>query len=345
MSSLSTRNQQSYSMGGKKSDTRWSDIDKTRLFSYGTVMYSALTVALHPLTVTKIRRQVLTNGQLPATTPSISSGTFFNNIGQYYRGLGVVVSLAIPTRIIYISSLEYSRELVDTNAREFLLNPPSALATYNKEIIGLLPLVTPFSGGVAGGLAAVSSQLIVVPMDVVSQKQMVMENSVYKENGSAIKVVRSIINADGWRGLYRGFGLSIFTSIPSGSIWWATYAGCKDQLSVYADPDISLENHAMGSIPLVVRQGMIQIASAVSAAVAASVATQPLDTIKTRLQVGNSLSMKSSSSLLSVAKELTTKPGLYKGLLPRIAHMGIWGSCLSAAYEGLKLISRKDYVF
>lgn len=343
MSSLSTRNQQAHSMGGKKSDTRWSDIDKSRLFGLGTVMYSALTVALHPLTVTKIRRQVLKNGQLPTTTPASSPGTFLSNISQYYRGLGVVVSMAIPTRIIYISSLEYTRELVDTNARHFLLNPPSALDS--RETLGLLPLVTPFAGGVAGGMAALSSQLIVVPMDVVSQKQMVMENSVYKENGSAIKVVRSIINADGWRGIYRGFGLSLFTSLPSGSIWWATYAGCKDKLSIYADPDFPPENGALGSIPLVARQAIIQIASAVSAAVAASVATQPLDTIKTRLQVGNSPGTKASSSLLSVAKELTTKPGLYKGLLPRIAHMGIWGSVLSAAYEGLKLVSRKDYVF
>jgi hypothetical protein len=29
--------------------------------------------------------------------------------------------------------------------------------------------------------------------------------------------------------------------------------------------------------------------------------------------------------------------------LPRIVHMGVWGSVLSAAYEVLKLVSRKDY--
>lgn len=304
-------------------------------------MYSALTVALHPLTVTKIRRQVLSSGQ--STTPSSSSGSFFSNIGQYYRGLGVVVSMAIPARIIYISTLEYSRELADTNARQLLLNPPSALASFNKELLGLLPLVTPFSGGVAGGVAAVSSQLIVVPMDVISQKLMIMEDSVYKEKGSAIKVARSIINTNGWRGLYKGFGLSLFTSLPAGSIWWATYAGCKDQLSQFGDPDTRFQNDAIGSIPVVVRQGIIQVAAAFSAAVAASVATQPLDTIKTRIQVGKSSAVKPNSSLLSVAKELTSTPGLYKGLLPRIAHMGIWGSVLSAAYEALKLVSRKDY--
>ena len=169
-------------------------------------MYSALTVALHPLTVTKIRRQVTTASATSGTTNS-SGSTFFSNISQYYRGLGVVVSFAIPARIIYISTLEYSREKVDTYAREVLHRPPSALRQYNKEMLGLLPLVTPLSGGVAGGLAAVSSQLIVVPMDVISQKLMVMNNDVYKKEGSTIKVARSIIHTDSLRGLYKGFGL------------------------------------------------------------------------------------------------------------------------------------------
>jgi solute carrier family 25 protein 44 len=309
-------------------------------------MYSALTVALHPLTVAKIRRQVARSGEPTSPAPSASgsrspgTGAFLNNIGQYYRGLGVVIALAIPARIIYISTLEYSREQIDANARHFLSNPPSALATYSREMLGLLPMVTPFSGGIAGGLAAVSSQIIVVPMDVLSQKMMVMEEKVYQAEGSAVLVARKIILSDGWRGLYRGFGLSLFTSLPAGTIWWGTYVGFKDKLSAFE----GLGDDGKGYIPPMARQVIVQVASAFSAAVAASLATQPLDTIKTRLQVGvNDSSMKPRSSLRSFAKEFVATPGLYKGLLPRIVHMGVWGSVLSAAYEVLKLVSRKDY--
>ena len=112
----------------------------------------------------------------------------------------------------------------------------------------------------------------------------------------------------------------------------------KDRLSIYCiEPS---EN-----VPLA-KQAMIQVASAFSAAVSASVATQPLDTIKTRIQVGKkTMTIKSNASFRSLAKEFASTPGLYKGLLPRIAHMGIWGSVLSAAYEVLKLVSRKDYEF
>ena len=298
-------------------------------------MYSVLTAALHPLTVAKIRRQVA-----PSPTASIvlpSSGAIWSSIGQYYRGLGVVVGLAIPARILYISTLEYSREQIETNARHFLSYPSSALTMYSTEMSGLLPLVTPLAGGIAGGLAAVSSQIIVVPMDVLSQRLMVMDETIYKVQGSAINVARSIISVDGWRGLYKGFGLSLFTSLPAGTIWWGAYAGLRDRMNA----EFNDEGHH--THPLA-RQGVIQVVSAFGAASAAALATQPLDTIKTRLQVqGNNSSIKLSASLRSITKELVSTPGLYKGLLPRIAHMGIWGSVLSAAFEVLKVVSRKDF--
>ena len=322
MSSLSSQSVR------RSNETTWSDIDKSRLYGIGSIMYSALTVALHPLTVAKIRRQVITNNN----QTNFNSGSFFQN---YYRGLSVVVSLAIPARIIYISTLEFTREVIDTNTRHFLFNPPPVMAAYEKQLQSLIPFVTPFSGGIAGGMAAVSSQAIIVPMDVISQKLMVMEDSVYKQKGSAVNVMKSIIAREGYGGLFRGFGLSLFTSLPAGTIWWASYAGVKDQLNHYADPSQPTE------IPVIARQGLVQVTSAFSAAFAASILTQPLDTIKTRMQVAKG--KPAFFSPISVAKELASTSGLFKGLLPRIGHMGVWGSVLSAAYEYLKFVSRKDY--
>lgn len=330
MSSLSSQNQQPGARSiGRRNETTWSDIDKTRLYGIGSVVYSALTVALHPLTVAKIRRQVATNNN-PTT---FNSGSFFQN---YYRGLSVVVSLAIPARIIYISTLEFTRELIDTNTRQFLFNPPPAAAAYEKQLQSLIPFVTSFSGGIAGGMAAVSSQAIIVPMDVISQKLMVMDDSVYREKGSAVNVMKSIIAREGYGGLFRGFGLSLFTSLPAGTIWWASYAGVKDQLNHNTDPYYPSE-----AIPVIARQALVQVTSAFSAAFAASILTQPLDTIKTRMQVEKGKPVFFSPVV--VAKELASTSGLFKGLLPRIGHMGVWGSVLSAAYEYLKFVSRKDY--
>ncbi|KAL3798378.1 hypothetical protein HJC23_005031 [Cyclotella cryptica] len=318
-----------YIAGGSSNTTSWSDLDKTRLYGIGTGIYSGLTIVLHPLTVLKIRKQTGIS-DLPQT----------NNIRQYYRGIGVVVSLAIPARIIYVSALEYTREVAEQNARYFVLNPPSSWPLSQDQMQALLPWVTPLSGGLAGGVAALSSQLVVVPMDVISQKQMVATGSI-----SARDVIKTIISTEGLRGLFRGFSLSLFTSLPAGSIWWATYAGSKDQLMrikhFFPDKENSVENPSL----LLARSGFIQVLSAFNAAVAAAVLTQPLDTIKTRLQVlcANAGNTPSNTSVLSIAKELVSTSRLYHGLLPRIAHMGIWGSVLSSAYEYLKVVSRKDH--
>ena len=286
-------------------------------------MYSGLTVLLHPLTVIKIRKQ----------TGNTTENMGINNIRQYYRGLGVVLSMAIPARIMYISTLEYTREKAEHIAVGFLQNPPSSWPISPDQLQSLLPLVAPISGGIAGGMAAVSSQLIVVPMDVISQKQMVAQNPI-----SAKEVTKGIISDGGWRGLFRGFSLSLFTSLPAGSIWWATYAGSKDQL---LKRSFWKESESVHPGLQMARSSAIQIASAFNAAFAAAVITQPLDTIKTRLQVLGANSV-GATSMLSITKELASTGKLYQGLIPRITHMGIWGSVLSSAYEYLKVVSRKD---
>ena len=100
-----------------------------------------------------------------------------------------------------------------------------------------------------------------------------------------------------------------------------------------------------------IKTGLIQIGSGISAAVVASVLTQPLDVIKTRLQVMGpstspwSQSKTNSSSISTVIKELAISEGIqgfFRGTGPRILYMGLWGTILSSAFEYLKIISRKE---
>jgi hypothetical protein len=39
-----------------------------------------------------------------------------------------------------------------------------------------------------------------------------------------MRLIRKSLNADGPRGLYRGFGISILTYAPSNAVWWASYS-------------------------------------------------------------------------------------------------------------------------
>lgn len=49
-------------------------------------------------------------------------------------------------------------------------------------------------------------------------------NARYK---GGMDVARKVIKADGIRGLYRGFGLSVMTYAPSSAVWWASYGSSQ----------------------------------------------------------------------------------------------------------------------
>lgn len=314
---------------------RWSEIDKVHFFGVGTVMYTALSLALHPMTVLKTRQQVLnTTAKDSLLHQHTLRSTYHDLISQsgvqrLFRGAGVMVLLAIPARVVYISVLEWSRhecnELFSGLVNRFY-------GKDEKRSRLLVPLVASVSGGVAGGLAAMSTQCLVVPMDVISQRQIVMNASMYATKGGAWLVMRSAINTSGWRALYRGFGLSLFSSLPTSSIWWSTYSGCQHWMDLHRPQNSNSDTRRQ-----VLERTIIQLVSGTSAAFVAASLTQPIDVVKTRLQVGT------SSTLSTIAKDLAATSGVrgfYRGLGPRIMHMSVWGTLLSSAYELMRHVSR-----
>lgn len=351
----------------------WSEIDKVRFYGIGTAMYSGLNVLLHPITVLKINQQASNTHSQPSlreafrrivmqqkhTSQSVSSSsTALATIRPLYRGLGVVLSLAVPARALYIGILENSREGISHQ----VLNAMTTHAALGpEEAHTWLPLVATFSSGLAGGIAAVAAQCLVVPMDVISQRQMVMEPVAYARDGSAISVARSIVQREGVAGLFRGFGLSIFSSMPTGTVWWAVYSGCKAKMELYSRSrsevtEVQVGAETEGSFAYLARRGVVQLVAGISAATVAASLTQPFDTVKTRLQLqmegtlqhltrSQSRSRSNKPTYASIARELKISSGykgFFKGTGARIIHMGMWGTILSSAYELLRHISRKD---
>jgi solute carrier family 25, member 44 len=319
---------------------KWSEIDKFKFYSVGTVAYSALTLALHPMTVLKTRQQVLSSSTGPTRLHQSSLKSTYMSVMEtsgvrgLFRGAGIVVALAVPARMVYITTLEASRHEVGVILETRLRYRCKSEA----DVSAKLPLVATIAGGLAGGLAAVSAQLLAVPMDVISQKQMVMVTDKYVSEGSSVSVIRAVIKSDGVSGLYRGFGLSMFTSLPTGSIWWATYGGCQHAL----DDVLPIPENGLTRLS---QRGMIQVISGIAAAAVASGLTQPLDVIKTRLQVGSEVASTSATmSPRTIARDLMTSSGVsgfFRGLWPRIIYMSTWGTVLSSCYELLRHVSQK----
>lgn len=188
----------------------------------------------------------------------------------------------------------------------------------------------------AGGVsAAVAAQVVWTPVDVVSQRLMVQTAPVaaarYRGGADAF---RKILVADGVRGLYRGFGVSVLTYAPSSAAWWASYATAQRLLWRAVGP----AHHDSRGAAMAV-QGV----SAAAAGSAAALVTMPLDTVKTRLQVMDAGAQ--APTLAAAARALVREGGwaaCYRGLGPRWASMSLSSATMVTTYEFLKRLSAKE---
>ena len=304
-----------------------------------------------------------------------------------YRGLGTVMVGIIPARGVYLTTLEavkaatervlereeaarVSREEEEEeralrSRREGSAGATSSSASSSSSPSSpwlMLPrLSEPQKAGAAnavgGAVASLVTQFFTVPVDVVSQRLMIMESSGGSKEGSGGKgaasststtsrpprppppparsglaMARSIVRAEGVSGLYRGFGASVATFVPSSAVWWSAYgfwqrliwqnldgsgsggggatttsALTSTSSSSSSPPPLSPPSplyHSSGEILAV------QTASALAAGCTSAVLTTPLDVVKTRLQVSGSATGSSgggASGATSSSAAATTK--------------------------------------
>ncbi|CAO2825294.1 unnamed protein product [Amaranthus hypochondriacus] len=249
-----------------QTEINWDKLDKTKFYVVGAGLFTGITLALYPVSVVKTRLQVASKDIADRNAFSVAKGILkADGVPGLYRGFGTVITGAIPARIIFLTTLETTKVAAFRMVEPLKLSEPSQAAIAN---------------GVAGMMGSFCAQAVFVPVDVVSQKLMVQGYSGYATYNGGVDVVRKVIKADGVRGLYRGFGLSVITYSPSSAVWWASYGSSQRLfwriLGHGAEPK---ETPSLGEIV------GVQAAGGVVAGATASCITTPLDTIKTRLQV------------------------------------------------------------
>ncbi|XP_068654736.1 uncharacterized protein [Aristolochia californica] len=307
-----------------KTEINWDKLDKTKFFVVGAGLFTGVTVALYPVSVVKTRMQVATKDIVGKSAFSVVRGIIkTDGIPGLYRGFGTVITGAIPARIIFLTSLETTKIAAYKMIEPFQFSEPTQAAIAN---------------GIAGMTASLMSQAVVVPIDVVSQRLMVQGYSGYAKYNGGLDVASKIFKAEGIRGLYRGFALSVVTYSPSSAVWWASYGSSQRFIWRLLGLGTDSKQRTPPS------QGMIVGVQAIGGIVAGAVAscvTTPLDTIKTRLQV---MEHKKRESVRRVVKTLIAEDGwqgLYRGLGPRFFSMSAWGTSMILAYEYLKRLCAK----
>ncbi|XP_047960812.1 solute carrier family 25 member 44-like [Salvia hispanica] len=318
-------------------DIEWQMLDKSKFFFLGAALFSGVSAALYPMVVLKTRQQVS-----QSRVSCVRTGVWimrYEGIRGLYRGFGTSLTGTIPARALYMAALEVTKSNVGTTATRLGLPEPSAAAVAN---------------AAAGVSAAVAAQVVWTPVDVISQRLMAQGGG---SGGGGVKYANGvdafgkILRADGIRGLYRGFGISILTYAPSNAVWWASYSmaqrvvwsgvGCL----LCRNGEERVENGGLRPDAKAVMA--VQGVSAAMAGGVSALITMPFDTIKTRLQVldGEDNNGRKGPSFGQTVRNLVREGGwtaCYRGLGPRCASMSVSATTMITTYEFLKRLSAKN---
>ncbi|OVA08902.1 Mitochondrial carrier protein [Macleaya cordata] len=328
-------------------DIDWKMLDKSKFFFLGAALFSGVSAVLYPVVVLKTRQQI-SQTQLSSFKTAFSI-VRYEGFRGLYRGFGTSLTGTIPARALYMTALEITKSNVGTVTVKLGFPEPTATAIAN---------------AAAGLSAAMAAQLVWTPIDVVSQRLMVQGSSNHLKNPNfssckyrgGIDAFQKILRADGIRGLYRGFGMSILTYAPSNAVWWASYSVsqrlvwggfgcylCKKDCS-----DKENNNNSRSFSPDSKTVMAVQGLSAAMAGGFSALITMPLDTIKTRLQVldGENKGGKRPPTIRETVRNLVKEGGwaaCYRGLGPRWASMSFSATTMITTYELLKRLSAKNH--
>jgi solute carrier family 25 protein 38 len=194
------------------------------------------------------------------------------------------------------------------------------------------------NAALVGGLSRAVSAACMSPVTLVKTR---ME---YGGPGGAqyrntLHAMQTIVKQDGVRGLFRGIGPTVLTNAPFSALYYMFYTRMKGVLAAEDRP-----------------QTLVNFGSAVTAAVAATLITQPTDVVRTRMQLalagttkGNALqtmahvfASQGPKALLSGAAprvlKRTTQTALvwtlYEELLPRMSALWAWTEQLATDSVG-----------
>ncbi|KAL1344852.1 hypothetical protein HN51_018668 [Arachis hypogaea] len=320
----------------------WHMLDKSKFFFLGAALFSGVSAALYPMVVLKTRQQV-SSAKYSCLNMSCAIMRYEGFRG-FYKGFGTSLMGTIPARALYMAALEVTKSNVGTGLIELGFSDTTAAA---------------MSNAAAGVTSAMAAQLVWTPIDVVSQRLMVQgcssnggsNNSMLRNLNSenyrnGIDAFRKILCADGARGFYRGFGISILTYAPSNAVWWTSYSMVHrviwSAFGCYMC-DNSSNNFRPDSRAMLGVQGL----SAVVASGVSAIVTMPLDTIKTRLQVldADDNGRRRPLTFGQTIRNLVKEGGLlacYRGLAPRWASMSMSATTMITTYEFLKRLSTKS---
>lgn len=301
----------------------WEMMDKTQFFPLSMLSSFCVRGSLYPLTLIKTRLQLQKHDQMYKGLLDAGCKIYKSEgLGGLYRGFWVS-SVQIVSGVMYIATYEGARHLAAKNN------------IHNSQAKSLL----------AGASASLVGQTIIVPFDVISQHLMVLglATSANKPNKKIVleplgitidtsqtkfrttmNIAQFIYKQDGFKGFYRGYVASLCAYVPNSAFWWTFYHLYQEKLNTVFPEDFS---HLL-----------IQCISGTLGGFTTTLITNPLDTIRARLQV------QRTNSMLYTCRRLWVEEGMWmfsKGLSARLVQSVMFSFSIILGYETIKRFSIK----
>lgn len=290
----------------------WEDLDLPKFYFWGPLVFLGIRCVSYPVNLVKTRLMVQTGkGVYRGSADAFRKVLKTEGPRGFYKGFPVF-AIGVLVGQVYITAYELSK-------------------SYCSHLHPLL------QGLVPGGLASVASQTLSLPLDIVSQRLMIqgmadqqavsVTESVIAKSCNMCSVVQQIWIKDGLTGFHRGFGISLMTQVPTSGVWWGSYNFMVERSAQYCGADSEGRNR----LP-------VQAACGVLSGILSATLTNPLDVIKTRIQVGG------SRSIVTTLKTLWQEEGLgmfKKGLSARMMHVSGSSLLMIVGYETVKKLSVK----
>ncbi|KAK9834140.1 hypothetical protein WJX81_001743 [Elliptochloris bilobata] len=234
-----------------------------------------------------------------------------------YRGFAAVLAGVLPANALYYATYELLK--------------------------GHLP--GPLGGAAVGAAAQMVAGVAFTPTDIIKERLQVapLMGGTYRYR-SAWHALKALLREHGMRGLFKGYWLTNSVWIPWSMLYVAAYEESKRRLTAHlhgADP-AAVDGSGCGEreAGACALPAWGYAASSAGSAATAALATQPLDVVKTRLQVLSAGKGGGALTAWSVARSLFRREGLRGfagGNAARVAQLAAGAAVSWVTYEEAKL--------
>ncbi|KAJ8659622.1 hypothetical protein O0I10_004601 [Lichtheimia ornata] len=295
----------------------------------GAVSGMSACVMLQPLDLIKTRLQQSRHDSMRSgiTIPPHRNTLYWtvrdiiktNGVGGLWRGTLPTIVRNVPGTALYFAALSEIRHLLNAT-RPTMHRYMSSRARHGEER---------WENLVAGAAARGSVGYMMMPVTVLKVRY---ESNLYNYK-SISEAFRHIIQTDGIRGLFAGFGATFIRDAPFAGIYLFFYEKFKSTANGWKERrDVPIANMA------------VNLGAGVVAGTAATCITQPFDMIKTRMQLDRKLYRTTWSTAKRVFMENGLR-GFFDGISLRLARKPLSSAISWAVYEEIvRFFPRRETV-